>query len=186
MFSLIILCIRKLKLQTAQFGSYFIECALTSVMGGVFATHLRPGASDARHFAALLAQPLRFIRIPAMEWSLLVTQMSCRCFWGLSSARILQLCSSLTFQVNKLPYGSPLFYNAMNIASSEVSQKENFVMQVLINRLTLAPIHSLQVIISHASAILTVTRNSSGLQPWTLSLALDPTEQSGYSPQSQF
>jgi hypothetical protein len=55
-------------------------------------------------------------------------------------------------------------------------------MQFLINRFTLALIHSLHKITSPASAVLAAVPNSSGLQPLTLSLALDLTIQQVYSP----
>jgi hypothetical protein len=51
-----------------------------------------------------------------------------------------------------------------------------------INRLTLALIHSLQIIIPPASAALAADPNSSEPQSWTLSFALDLIRQSGYSP----
>jgi len=55
-------------------------------------------------------------------------------------------------------------------------------MRFLINRLTLALIHSLQKITSPASAVLATVPNSSWPQPLTLSLALDLTRQPGCSP----
>lgn len=55
-------------------------------------------------------------------------------------------------------------------------------MQLLIDRLTIALPHSLQIIISIASAVLTAATNSPGLQSLTLSPALDLTGQPGYSP----
>ena len=55
-------------------------------------------------------------------------------------------------------------------------------MQFLINRLTLALINSLQKITPPASAVLVAAPNSFGLQPLTLSLALDLARQPGCSP----